>query len=157
MTADTLCTDEFMEVMGRKLCLPTTRINLSDHEDVLLCAVRDRYCLSKKCTLMYPLSVTCHVCKYQMDHSEFRVVTVKCCRKMLHRQCINGLNKCPYCETPWIFLNCNVCKKECVPLRQQRFDYYEAHYPSRMPCCAADVHDECIYKLRTTVLLATGQ
>ena len=148
ITADTLCADKFVEAMGRKLCLPTSRIDLSNREEILFTEVRNRYRLSQRFALMYPPADKCYVCKCQMDHSDFQVTTVECCQMPFHRQCINGRRKCPYCKTPWVFLNCCVCKKECVPLRQQWFDYYAAHYLSRMSCCAADVHDECRHKIK---------
>ena len=137
-TPDTLCADRFVEVMERKLCLPTSWINLSNHEDILYHEVRDRYWLSQKYTLVNPPADKCYACKHYLEDSDVHVV-VKCCQMTFHRRCINGQNKRSYCKEPWLFFNCCVCKQECAPIRQQWLD---SRHTARIGCPA--IQQTCI-------------
>ena len=145
MTADILGADDFMEYVGEKLCLPTTRFNLSNSSDAIFKAVRDRYRLSRKVQLGYPPQDLCYSCKGTLNSATY---TVECCGMEFHSRCLKTCKKCPYCHTPWVSLKCVVCRFSCMPQKQQSlYRSYSARMKSRMTCCSADIHDECKRKV----------
>lgn len=144
--ADTLGADEFLEYVGRKLCLPIARFDLSNDIDTIYNVVRDRYRLARVVKLKFPPSDTCYVCKLALKPSEIQS-GVDCCSMEFHRNCLKGRKGCPYCRTPWISLRCCVCGKTCTPTEQFLHDSYASRMFNRMSCCSADTHDMCRRKI----------
>ena len=142
LTADALCADHFLEFVGHKLCLPTTRFNLSNTHETIHKEVRDCYRLAMKVKLRFPPPEEFYSCKDSLNLSEFRTTVVRCCKMEFHINCIKRY-KCPYCKEPWVALDCCVCGDTCTPKKQSLHLSYAALVSNRMSCCSADVHAAC--------------
>ena len=142
IAADALGMDHFLAYVGEKLCLPTTRFDMSNEREWIQKVVRDRYRLSLITQLDYPPRETCYVCKKLLVVSEIRTF-VSCCNREFHLNCVKACNKCPYCREPWVGLRCSVCGRTCTPKGQFPYEVYATLVLQRMSCCSADVHTLC--------------
>ena len=99
--------------------------------------VRDRYRLAKIITLAPSPDNRCDHCKNFFGDTKEHILLTSCCNRKIHSGCLKKAKVCKYCGEGWTVLPCCRCNLVIHSRSSQR----------RTRCCAADLHDTCVYSL----------
>lgn len=102
--ADVLGCSQFLEYVGRKLCIPISRFDTSNNYEVVKKVARDR--LTHVTQLRFSPSEICYKSKESLNIPSLRTSVVMCRRMEYRNKCISECTKCLYCHETWIGLKC---------------------------------------------------
>ena len=105
-------------------------VSLSIHHT---CKVRSS-CLECNIYVKLHFCTSTPVCCKSADTSS------RCCRSRMHVMCIRRITVCPGCGEGWTPLPCCQCSKRMS---------YSKDLVEQTACCDADIHEHCLYRLKS--------